>query len=103
MFEKYCHFDWIGDRSRIFSSWSLFLGMSFIVLNQCSFSNLQLHAIKTFQIIFLYFVSICLSLKFVPQIFNTLFQTGDTNIFVPCTVISVLHFQIINSFLAQKH
>ena len=61
------------------------------------------HQSSNFMFFSLHCVSVFISSKRVSQIFTTLIQTGDTNIFVFRGVISVAHFQIKSSFSGWKN
>ena len=70
--------------------------MDFIFPSQYSSPKLQLQFL-------LNYVSIYISSKSVSQIFKIIIQTGDINIFVHNSVISVLQFQIKTSFSSEKN
>ena len=80
---------------------SLILYVVFILPSQCFFPKLQLHVVKNWNN-FCYSLFICISSKSVSPIFEIVFQTGDIDRFVLCSVISFLYFEIESSFSREK-
>ena len=104
MFAKTCHLHWIAGRANIYKNiYFSMLGVAFTVPFLCYFQKLQLLVVKNVWTNFLlHSNSIFMSSKSVSQIFKTLLQIGDINIFVLRNVFFSRYVQLKSYFSDEK-
>ena len=97
---------WIAGRANILCKYLIctfiILGVAFALPFLCCFHKLKFLVIKCLKQILLHCTSNCISLKRVSQIFKTLFQTGNVDIFILCGIFFGRYAQLKSSFSDKK-
>ena len=97
---------WIADRANILCKYVIYFfnfGCAFAASFLCYFQKLQLLVVKKFWSNFCFIVLLFLWSEKVSQIFKTLFQTRDINIFVLRGVFFSGYLQLKSSFSDVKN